>query len=330
MSSTTPTHVDTSIPEVWARKTFREQLVDSFWSRFTGPEGSGAAIIQRSELLNNPGDLMHMQVTSPLAGAGVSGDTTALEGSEENLTTSEIKASPLLYRHGVRRYRRAGKKSIIDLQEEAMMRLAEWGRAKMDSVRFAQFVATAMPAPLAAETYAPNILVANGGTTVDDIAAGDKLTVDRIRFIRYNLRNNLAKPYKVNGLPFYFGVISPEMAYDLKNDTQYDGYATSAANRGMDNPVFTGALCNIDGVVLFEHPDVPVANNATSVAVAKSIFFGSEAFVEALDEDVTWVQKTFDYDNELGVAYSFAFQPRRALELSSVQFYCESVAATAV
>ena len=142
MTATTPTHVDTSINEVWAKKVLRDHLRDGFWGRFTGPEGSGAPIIQKTELLNAPGDTIHIQVTSPLSGAGVSGDTTALEGSEENLTTSEMTVIPVFYRHGVRWYRRANKKSILDLRSEAQMRLAEWGGEKMDDLRFANFAAT--------------------------------------------------------------------------------------------------------------------------------------------------------------------------------------------
>jgi hypothetical protein len=56
--------------------------------------------------------------------------------------------------------------------------------------------------------------------------------------------------------------------------------------------------------------------------------FGKEAFVEAIDEEVTWVEKTFDYDFELGVAYSFSFQPRRGLERNSLQVLCSNPAVT--
>jgi hypothetical protein len=88
--------------------------------------------------------------------------------------------------------------------------------------------------------------------------------------------------------------------------------------------MFKGAVAMIDGMVLYQHTNVPVANNAGSVPVASSIAFGAEAFIEGLDENVTWVEDTFDYDFEWGVAYSFAFQPRRALEQNSLQVLCAS------
>ena len=73
-------------------------------------------------------------------GAGVTGDAVpALVSNEEALSTSEMKVAPVLFRHAVRVNRRANKKAIVDLREEARMRLSEWGLTKVDNKRFAQF-----------------------------------------------------------------------------------------------------------------------------------------------------------------------------------------------
>ncbi len=321
MTVTTPTHVDTSIPEVWAKDALREVLVDNFWGRFVGAPGSGAPIIQDSSLLNNPGDLLHIQVTDVLSGAGISGDVAALEGSEENLATTEIKASPLMYRHGVRMYRRAEKKSILDLRGEGRFRLQEWAAAKIDSVRFANFAAAALPSPLNAETYTPNVYVVGGGTTIDDVATTDDLTVAAIQQIKLKLMLQLAKPINVGGFPHYILVTHPNTTYQLKQESRYESWVRDAMQRGESNPFFRGALAVIDGVVIYEHASVPTAANATAVTVSKGIAFGQEFAVEALDEQTSFSDKLFDYDNEYGMAYRFAFQPRRALELSSTQVY---------
>lgn len=335
MASTTPTNVDTSIPEIWAKQTLREHLIAGFWGKFAGPEGSGSPIIQKTELLNSPGDTVHIQVTTPLVGAGVSGDTTALIGSEENLTTAEMTVVPVFYRHGVRWYRRANKKSIIDLRNEAQMRLAEWGEEKMDDLRFANFVQTAN---LNGATYTPNEYFVKGvadssdvGTTITtvDIAAGDHLTVDDIQRIKLRLVLNKAKPIKsVDGLPFYAMVVHPYCLYNLKREQEYRDWVREAHVRGAANPMFLGSTAIIDGVVLYEHPNVPTAastNPDGSVTFAKNIAFGAEAFVEGVDENPSWDEENFDYNNEFGIAYKFAFQPRRALALSSLLVYAEAV-----
>ena len=321
MASTTPTNVDSSIPEIWAKDTLRRTKVSGFWGRFTGKEGSGSPIIQKTELLNNPGDLIHIQVTDPLSGAGITGDTSVLEGNEEGLATSEIKCSPLQYRHGVRLFRRANKKSILDLRAEGRMRLEEWAADKIDNVRFSLFNASALPAPLAAESYTPNVYVVGGGTTVDDVAAADDLTVLALQTMKVKLRMQQAKPLMVDGFPHFVYVTHPYTTFQLKQESRYESWVREAQVRGDSNPFFRGALAVIDGMIIYEHPSVAVAANATSVSVSKGIAFGGEAFVEALDENVSYHEKLFDYDNEYGLALRFAMQPRRGLEQNSLQVY---------
>jgi N4-gp56 family major capsid protein len=324
MSVTTPTNVDSSIPELWAKLVLREHLVEGFWGRFVGGEGSGMPIIQKAEVLNKPGDLIHIQTTAPLAGAGVSGDTTALEGSEENLTTSEIKVSPVLYRHAVRVNRRANKKSILDLREEARMRLGEWGGEKMDDVRFNLFLADALPAPLASETYNAAETYFIGGDanpTVDEILVTDTLTVESIQVAKLNLKLNKAKPVMIGGKPYYVMVTHPYALHALKRETEYRDWVREAHVRGGENPFFAGSTAIIDGVVIFDHPNVPRTANAGAVQYATSLMFGREFAVEGVDENPSWAEDEFDYGLEFGIAYSFAFQPRRALELSSLRIY---------
>lgn len=327
MSATTNTNVQTSIPETWDRKTLRRTLRDTFFDKWMGPEGSGMPFIRKTQLQSGPGDEIHVQITDALTGAGVEGDETVLEGNEENLATSQISMTTKLYRNAVVNHRRAQKKSIIDLQEEASMRLAEWGRTKMDNNRFAKIVSTT-GSDVPDGVYTPNIYVVGGGTGVVDVAATDKLTVDAARKIRYTLDAQQAEPFLKDGMPWYFLLTSPQAIYDLKQDADYDSYVVNAASRGFDNPVFTGAVANIDGLIILSHWNVPVADNAGGVAVAKSVAFGKEAFIEVLDEAVSWKQDEFDYGNRLGTAFGFAHGTRRALERNSLQVYVASEAPT--
>lgn len=323
-ASTTPTNVDTSIPEVWAMDTLREHLRDSFWDAFVGN-----AIVRKSELLG-PGDLMHIQVTNPLSGSGVEGDTALLQGNEENLTTSEIKCMPKLIRYGVRNYRRAEKRSMLDLRSEAKMRIAEWGREKMDDIRFQNFGATALDGSAnfggnhGGETYTPNAYVVGGGTSKTDVEVGDVLTVDAVQEIALKLYEQKARPIVIDGQQYFAYVTSPRSLHSLKREAEYRDWVREAHVRGAANPFFTGATAVIDGVVLYRHPNVlgdSTGGAGANVPYSKGIAFGAEAFIEALDEAPFWAEESFDYGNEIGIGYGFAFEPRRALELSSVQVF---------
>ena len=320
MAVTTVANVDTSIQEVWAPRVLRSHVRNGFWGKFTGAPGSGMPIVQQSELLNRPGDTLHIQVSNPLSGSGIAGDGgTKVDGNEENLVTSEILVVPTLLRHGVRAYRRASKKSIIDLREEAYLRLAEWGMDKCDNARFANFLSAAT---MNGQTYTPNFKYAGAATSNATLTGAMITTVSDIRKMRALLLNAKCKPFKAQGRDWFFGVIHPFAALDLKNDTAYNTAVQNAAPRSDLNPIFDGHLAAIDGIVLYESFNVPYANGGVggAVPIQKGLFFGQEAFVEGLDENVSWVEDTFDYGNEWGVAYSFAHQPRRALELSSLQF----------
>ena len=229
-----------------------------------------------------------------------------------------MKVAPIQYRHGVRSFRRADKKSILDLRSEARMRLEEWSRNKIDSLRFSQFAATTLTEDA---TYTPNVFVVGGGTGVNDIATTDDLTVAAIQALKLQLTLNLAKPIDVDGTPHYILVTHPYTTYQLKQESRYESWVREAHIRGENNPFFRGALAVVDGVIIYEHPSVAIVANATPVNVSKGIAFGAEAFVEALDENISFSEKLFDYDNEYGLAVRWAFRPRRALELSSLQVY---------
>lgn len=327
-ASTTPTDVDTSIPEMWAKDTLREHLREGFWGRFVG-----SAIVQRTELLG-AGDLLHIQVTNPLSGAGVEGDTALLQGNEENLATSEIKCLPKLIRHGVRTYRRANKKSIIDLREEAKSRLAEWGMETMDDKRFKNFGAAALDGTASfggnhgGETYTANSYVVGGGSSKTDVEVTDLLTVDAVQEIALKLYEQKARPVMIDGQEYYALVTAPRSLHSLKREAEYRDWVREAHVRGPENPFFRGSTAIIDGVVLFRHTNVLTGSDGGAggnVAYSQGIAFGREAFVEAVDEAPSWAEESFDYGNELGVGYGFAFEPRRALELSSVQVFCANV-----
>lgn len=325
---TDATDIATSIPEVWAKRTLADSLRMGFWSKFVGSEGSGAPIIRKLELLNKPGDLIHIVTTGPLTGSGVTGDggdaASRVEGNEEALTTGEIQVAPFLRRHGVRWLKRANKKSILSLREEARMRLREWGAEVMDDHRFAQFASTD-EADVPDATYTPNeyFIGTDGTPLISEVATGDVFTVTELQKIHLALYLQNARPIRTSdGEEFYALVMHPNAAYNLKQDSDYQLWVKDARERGQSNPLFTGALAVIDGMILYQHPNVVTANDgAASIPVARNMAFGGEAFVEGVDEVVSWDEDTFDYGNEFGIAYRFSMQSRRALEKNSLVVY---------
>jgi len=332
-NKTTPADVDVTIPEIWALESLRKVKVDGFWGKFVGGEHSGAPLIQKTELLNKPGDLIHIAITDVLVGAGVTGDTALLVDQEEGLTATEMKMATQLYRHAVRINARAEKKSILDLKNEGRFRLEEWHKTKIDTIRFTTILGvdtSVLPAALVGETYVPNAVsfdaAAGSGldsTTVvpDDVAAADFVSVKGLQALRVKLEGQQANYISSEGEGYYAYVNHPNAFFWLKQDTRYEAWVREARERGKENPLFTGALAVIDGMILYSHLSVPTVVNASSVKVGKGIAFGGEAFGEALDENIRFDADTFDYGNQFGMAVRVAFSSRRMLEKNSCIAY---------
>jgi len=327
MAVTTPTDVATSIPEKYAAAVLRDMKKDTFWSNLASKEAGQGAIREKTELLNKPGEQVHIQVTAPLTGVGQSGDIQTLEGNEEKLSTSEIIVTTTYYRHGVRVNNRAQKKSMLNLRNEARLRLAEWGRDKLDTMRFANFTAAAG----ANESYGTQQIRYVGGVgTVNGIVAADKLTLTEISKAKYVMKANGAHPWNIRGNKYFGLVIEDWVEYDLKElDTSYAQAEREAGVRGHENPLFTGAGAIWNGVIIYAADRVVAAPStaATPVRVAHNLMFGKEAFVEAYGSKPSWAEDTFDYGHEFGVAYGFDYGCQRSFEDYSLQIVTSAVVA---
>ncbi len=185
--------------------------------------------------------------------------------------------------------------------------------------------------PTGAGSTGQPMISGGGGSTPNvpgDIGTTDLLDVETIQKAKLTLYNNRAIPLKTSdGEDFFAMVAHPNAIYNLKRSDEYKDWVREAHVRGGDNPFFRGSIAMVDGVLIFQHNNVPTAlDGAGNIAVARNLIFGAEAFVEGLDEAVTWNEDDFDYGNEFGIAYGFAFQPRRGLAKNSLLVYSVATA----
>jgi N4-gp56 family major capsid protein len=311
-----------AISQVWARRTLRSTLRSPFWSRFVGAPGSGMPIIQRFELLDGPGSILHVPITSSLTGTGVSEETT-LAGAEETLPITNLGTCPVYRRHAVRSNHLAMQRASIDILEEARVHLGQWGSAKADATRHSAYVATALASPLNGESYTPNVAYLGAATSIVTVTAAMKWSVDEVRKLRLKLIAQNCTPLKSpDGVPMWGLVLTNQQAYDLKSDTAYNAAVTAAGPRDASNPWVSGAMSVVDGIAIFEDPGVITATDgASSAKVGRSLAFGAEAFVEGWGESVNFGSDQFDYGFEQGTSFAFSFHPRRALPKNSLIVY---------
>ena len=292
MASLTKADLVELIPRIYGTKIFEEAQALSFWSQFEGEEGSGLPIVKKTDFESEPGDTIRIAYTKQLVGAGRTGEQV-LEGYEEVLETDYCDVTIALLRHATRHQRTASEQTIIDLAGREKTALAKWLARKLDEATFTE--ATDSPT---------NILYADAtAATEDDLDATDTLDTGVISRAAVMAKDLLMPPMTiVNGTPYYGMVIHTYQEYDLKQDSVWQNAQRDAMPPGMENPLFTGRIGHWDGVILFSHPRVPVADNAASpaVAIGDSVLFGSEFMAHAYGRAPEYIVETFDYKESLG------------------------------
>lgn len=312
MNSNTATDLDLWRPELWSRKVYEQARAKHFWERFSGPEGSGMPFIIKTELLSQPGATINVSQVSHLTGTGVTGETR-LRGNEEKLSLAEVTLSPEWNRHAVSDTAKASKQIMHSFREKASTALSYWMANKFDS---SAWTAARTLTACGFENDTITQVFPGTVTTLDTLTATDTFGVAEIRKAAAILENaNIAK-VSVEGMPagegYYLLFINPWQAYALKADSEWIGNHQSASERGRDNPLFTGALGEIDGVIVHSTTQCTLVTNANSptVTTARAVMVGQEAICRGLNEDITWSEQVDDYEFEHGIAIRAAWQDK--------------------
>lgn len=299
-------HATTTVPEAliqkaWAKNTWKAAMNNIFFNRFMGKDAN--AIIQIvDDLKKTAGDKVTIPLLLKLASKGVTGDNM-LEGKEEQLQYRDFSMYIDQYRNAVRI---AGKfeeqKSKLKMRADAKAGLSTWLTELIDSMIFEA---------LTDSPTADRVVYGGSGITAENtITAAHKFSTDVIGKAKRiaQMAEPKIRPVKVNGANFYVMVIDPYQARDLKGDEKWRSAQENAANRGKDNPIFTGALGTYDGVVIHENEQViRTETGDNSTMVGHALFMGAQAGAMAVAQDTSWAEDQFDYGNQVGFAIGRMF-----------------------
>lgn len=295
--------IDAQIPEIWAADLFAAAESLTFWHAWEGPPGSSMPIVRRDDLTAQDGDTIRLDIVLALTGAGQTGDTTAVEGNEEQLKFRQTTVTVEALAHGVR-WTKKGKILIDhDMRTTAEAQLEKWLAGKLDDAVFNELSgngATTMPT---LNKYAMG--TATTRNAVADTNAGGRLTLAGITEIKaYAQADRKIEPIRTSDGNEYFGmVIHPYAAMSLKrDDTSWAQAQRDAQMRGPGNPIFTGAVGMWDGVILYISNRVPNSANTVPINVSDNIFFGAQALARAYAYYPDWTEEYFDYGREQGIA----------------------------
>lgn len=289
-----------SIPQIWAADLFSQAENMTFWHNLEGPPGSTMPIIRRDDLSVAAGDTIKFDIVLALTSAGLTGDTTLLDGQEEKLKFRQQSVVVDALRNGVR-WSKLGKVLIShDMRTTALNQLKKWLAGQLDNAVFAEICKTSQPA--VNQWFAG---AATSFVTIQDTDATGRLKLNDISDIKaFAQSNNKIEPLRMeNGEEFYGLVVHPYTNLSLKKDTNYQQAQRDANIRGQDfNPLFTGANFVWDGVIGYVSNRVPTAlDGAAGIQTAHNCFFGAQAVSRGYAYYPDWTEQFFSYGEEQGI-----------------------------
>lgn len=287
------------VPKVWAKKVWHEGVKDSYFDKFTAMDGSNV-VHQNKDLTNVKGDSVVFGLMMNLSGAGVEGNRAILAGNEEALNIYDFTVNTQLVRNAVSRFEADDQKTQYDMLKEIKGALKQWLADWLDNKLIAKLTTTT---PNPTET-----VYASAANTVSSTTANDKLTTALISRAKRKAMMHAPKvqPIKVDGMDKYIMLVSPWAARDLKDDPKWLAAQQNANVRGSKNPIFTGALGEYDGVILYEYERVSLSNGgASSANVCYNLLLGKQAACFAVARPAKHIEQTDDYGNVAGNGIAF-------------------------
>lgn len=286
------------VPKVWAKKVWHEGVKDSYFDKFTAMDGSNV-VHQNKDLTNVKGDSVVFGLMMNLTGSGVEGNRVRLSGQEDALNIYDFTVQTQLVRNAVSRFEADDQRSQFDMLKEIKVVLKQWLSDWLDD----KLIYKLSYNPTSGET-----LYASAANTQASITANDKLTTTIISRAKRKAQMHGPKvqPIKVDGMDKYIMLVSPWAAKDLKDDAKWLAAQQNANVRGSKNPIFTGALGEYDGVILYEYERVlNDSSGASSANVCHNLLLGKQAACFAVARPAKHIEQTDDYGNIAGNGISF-------------------------
>lgn len=327
----------------WGHEAYKEFRDNFFWDKFLG-KGESAVVERVTEITKTDkgtsSAMLHL--VADLVGGGITGDNQ-LEGRESELKSywQEIQIGRL--RKGVRnKGRLSEQKSVIQFRREAKSKLGQWMGETLDDLMF--LTASGLSYSLNLDGSTRNIPAGEDSLTTLDfaadvkvpstnrhfnwtgtaLAAGDTSAITSGFTPNYKMIVDLmaeastrrVKPIKAGGKEYRILLVHPKTYAALKKDADFRDAIINASERGMNNPVFTGATITYDGAVIHQHNKVfntlraasgSKWGNAGAVNGTRTLLLGAQSLALADLESPQWEEEEFDYGNQQGISIDKMF-----------------------
>ena len=288
MDPTTFGKADALTQKIWSATLYKEAAKDIFLTKFMGESADNIVQI-KNDLTKKKGDKITVGLRMRMTGEGQSGqDGITLEGNEESLVFYDYNVELTEYGHSVKARSKIDlQRPAFDLRTEMKDGLKEWVAEKIEKLLITALV-----------TSPTTGRVIDGGSSDLSVAAIQKAKR------KAQLATPKIRPVKVEGKDYYVMLVHPYGAKGLKGDADWKNAQLYANIKGKDNPIFTGALGVVDGVVVHEYDRsdlLTTDEGATPLPIALNVLLGAQAAVVAYAQYPSWLEERFDYKRIPGV-----------------------------
>ena len=322
--------------KLWSEKLFREALYQTEAAKFMS-SGQDSVFQLLNDTEKGAGDKITYGLRMQLSGDGVLGDAT-LEGNEEALTTYSDSILIDQLRHAVKSNGKMSEQRVkFDVRKEAMMGLADWWAGRIDTALFNQLGGNTGEARLAYTgnnaTVAPSSTrqyFANGVANETQVISASASNVFKLKFIDYAVERArtatpLIRPVKVGGEDKFVLFLHEYQVTDLRTDASTAGNWFDIQGKalqggiGSKSPLYTGALGEYNNTIIHRSKRVPVVTTNAGGGAYRALFCGAQAGTVAFGQNYSgvegqkWVEKAFDYGNQLGVSSSLIWGAKKSI-----------------
>ena len=310
----------------WDEKFFREYLNNNYFKQFMGT-GSSKVIQVKEDLTKKPGDSVTFTLVNRLTGEA-KGAGEALEGAEEDAKLRSFLVRVREYSHAVRFAKFEAQKTAIDLRQAHKDVLMDWemelnrdliieALGSINGVAYSSATAAQRNAWVVdnSDRVLFGAAISNYSATHATAIANCDTTADKLSPDAISLMKRIAKTASPKVRPFkakssigdsdaYVLFAPSQMVRDLAANTTFAQANRDARNRGMDNPLFTGADYMWENIAIYEIEDIPSlgAVGAASAVVRPCYLCGAQALGMAWSMRPQTVEEEFDYKRNVGLA----------------------------
>lgn len=311
----------------WHNTYYREYFNSNFFKPFMGT-GSSKMIQVREDLTSKPGNTITFTLVNRLRGAALNEDDVG-EGNEE---AADLRS----YNLRIREYFKPIKWRVydeqltaIDLREAHKDILMDWNQAldrdniiralgSINGVAYASATEAQKDAWVTDNSDRVLFGAAKSNYSTGDHSASllnvdatnDKLTPDALTLMKRMAKQADPKirPIRAKGNiagSDHYVVFAPtECIRDLSKNSDFVQANREARQRGLDNPIFSGANYVYENLYIYEIEDIPsLGAVGNSSAVVRPVYLcGAQALGMAWAKRPTTVDADFDYGRKKGMA----------------------------